>query len=61
MKDTQPRTPRNVSPYLLKRLRSVEEATADVQSRALRGGRRRPRDPLAVPPGRDAPDEPTDR
>lgn len=56
MKNTPSDPPRNVSPYLLKRLRSVEEATAEIQTRSLR----RRRDALAKRLGRDTADDPVD-
>ncbi|HYH40003.1 MAG TPA: hypothetical protein VD860_17410 [Azospirillum sp.] len=60
MKNTPPDPPRNVSPYLLKRLRSVEEAMAEIQSRSLRSSLRRRRDALVKRLGRDPVDEPVD-
>lgn len=35
MKVVPPRPQRNISPYLLKRLRSFDEAMADIESRSL--------------------------
>ena len=60
MKNTPPDPPRNVSPYLLKRLRSVEEAMAEIQSRSLRSSLRRRRDTLAKRVGLDKVEEPVD-
>lgn len=60
MKNTPSDPSRNVSPYLLKRLRSVEEAMAEVQDHSLRSSLRRRRDNLAKRVGQDTVDEPVD-
>lgn len=56
MKNTPSDPSRNVSPYLLRRLRSVEEATAEIRTRTLRWRR----DALVKRLGRDTVDEPVD-
>ncbi|PWC53075.1 hypothetical protein [Azospirillum sp. TSO22-1] len=60
MKNTPSDPPRNVSPYLLKRLRSMDEAVAEIQDHSLRSSLRRRRDALARRVGLDTDDGPVD-